>query len=149
MAVVALTGVSVAGCHLLQAPPETPRPRPRYCFNIDQVHGYSTPSNQIFYVQAQHRQIYEVRPVSACRWMDYSEQLEIRPGIGEPSLTRLCEGDAAELHVPGGDRRDERCRIRIERRLSEQEIAALPAEARPQVRRRLFGPPALFGRSND
>lgn len=103
-------------------------PLARQCFNIQQVNNFRQGrTNQIF-LRVGRDDVYEMSG-AACRDLDFANRMAILPDFG--SSSRLCTNDWARIVVPGSASPTEVCRVRISRKLTAEEVAALPSAHRP------------------
>lgn len=103
-------------------------PLARQCFNVQQVTNFRQGSvNQIF-LRVGRDDVYEMSG-AACRDLDFANRMAILPDFG--SSSRLCTSDWARVVVPGSASPTEVCRVRISRKLTAEQVAALPGAHRP------------------
>jgi hypothetical protein len=103
-------------------------PLARQCFNVEQVTNFRQGRvNQIF-LRVGRDDVYEMSG-AACRDLDFANRMAILPDFG--SSSRLCTSDWARVVVPGSASPTEVCRVRISRKLTAEEVAALPGAHRP------------------
>jgi hypothetical protein len=101
----------------------------RQCFSPQQIDNFrSGPSFQTLYVRARGSGVYELTTAGACNDLDTAQRLAVVPEMG---AHRLCTDEWAALAVPGTAAPLETCRARIEKKLTDAEVAALPARYRP------------------
>jgi hypothetical protein len=103
---------------------------PEQCFLASQLTNFRTDDSRAVYVRASRGSVFELRATGVCLDVDWARTLAVTPFGGG---SRLCAGDQATLRYTGlsGDRAPGRCRVTVERRLSEAEVAALPGRLRP------------------
>lgn len=102
----------------------------RRCFSVSQVENFRQGrSNQVF-LRAGRDDIYELNATAGCQDLDFANRLAILPDGGAAG-SRLCVGDWARVVVPGAMASAAVCRARISRKLTAEEIAALPGAHRP------------------
>jgi hypothetical protein len=102
---------------------------PRRCFSASTVFNFNAADDNIVYVRAPRNAVFQLRAVGFCQDLDWAQRLAIAP-IGGGS--QLCPGDEASLaYFGGGASQRGPCRVRVERQLTEAEVAALPSRHRP------------------
>lgn len=104
--------------------------RERQCFDVRQVDNFRSGDTGTLYLRVRTREVYSVQ-TGVCNDVDYALQLAILPEGAAGLSSQLCTGDWARLVTPGTGLPNAPCRVRIERRLSAEEIAALPSRYRP------------------
>jgi len=103
----------------------------RQCFNVSQVNNFRQGrTNQVF-LRVGRSDVYELNAAGGCWDLDFANQLAIIPDLGGSAGSRLCSGDAARIIVPGSTAPGSVCRARVTRKLTAEEIAALPDAQRP------------------
>jgi hypothetical protein len=125
----ALTVLVSAGC----AP--TPGGEPaaestaaRACLYTDRITNFRTGDDRRLYVRTLGDDVY-VFSESGCLDLTGARALSIRSPVGGSS--RLCPGDDAQIVMPSGSFGPNPCNTRLERRLTEAEVEALPPRSRP------------------
>ncbi len=98
---------------------------PRACFRPSEIRNFRSDTPQTVYVRTSAADVFQVQASGGCRGLDTANAIELRPQVG---TGRVCAGDMATLTVLGA--RDT-CRVRAVKRLSEQDLAALPGRLRP------------------
>ncbi|MFP5295971.1 MAG: hypothetical protein ACLGG3_01440 [Alphaproteobacteria bacterium] len=105
-------------------------PRARQCFSIQQVDNFRQGRPDQVFIRVGRSDVYELT-AAGCRDLDFANRLALVPdGVGLAG-TRLCTDDWARIVVPGSVSANTVCRVRISRKLTEAEIADLPAAHRP------------------
>ena len=102
----------------------------RACFIPDTVRNFRSNGDAQVYVRAGRGEVYELNS-GFCRGLSSARSLALSAG---PGGGRSCVGDSVEIAVSGPGLQGEnnsRCRARVERRLTEEEIAALEPRLRP------------------
>jgi hypothetical protein len=95
------------------------------CFRPSMARNFTVPNDQTLYVRAPNADVFQIN-AAACRDMTHSLSIALNP-VG--SSSRLCVGDQATLAsastgvVP--------CRVNVSKKLTAEEIAALPSRDRP------------------
>ncbi|MFJ6025072.1 DUF6491 family protein [Brevundimonas sp. NPDC092305] len=103
----------------------------RQCFNVDFIRNFRQSPPSIVYVRAGRDDVFQLNASGGCFDLDYANSLAITPDIGAVGGSRLCTGDWARIAVPGRPDVPNVCRARIEKKLTAEEIAALPSRERP------------------
>ena len=98
---------------------------PRVCFRPSEIRNFRADTPQTVYVRTSAADVFQVQASGGCRGLDTANAIELRPQVG---TGRICAGDMAILTVLGA--RDT-CRVQAVKRLSEEELAALPGRLRP------------------
>jgi len=138
MKIIAAVGLSLAAALSLAAtaggqPAPASKPAPRAgvsCFWVRDVDGFSAPDNQTLYVRVGVKQVYKLTLFGNC--MDISWVHHV--GLVTPrGLANICEGTNPALDVV--DRElgvgRERCPVTEVRKLTPDQVAALPKGQRP------------------
>lgn len=103
----------------------------RQCFNVSQVNNFRQGrANQVF-LRVGRSDVYELDSAGGCWDLDFANQLAIIPDLGGSAGSRLCTGDWARIIVPGSQAPGSVCRARVTRKLTAEEVAALPDAQRP------------------
>lgn len=105
-------------------------PRARQCFSVRQVDNFKQGRPDQVFLRVGRNDVYELNAVGGCPDMDFAVQMALIPDDGMVS-TRLCTDDWARIVVPGSTSRTAVCRVRVSRKLTAEEIAALPPRHRP------------------
>jgi hypothetical protein len=100
----------------------------RPCFLVQQVTSFRADVRQNVYVRTVGDEVFRLDAV-ACPGLETNFQIGLDTGIG--SSSRLCEGDSARLIARDYTSGVQSCPARVGPRLTEAEIAALPARSRP------------------
>lgn len=95
------------------------------CFYTDQIDNFRG-NNQSIYLRARNKDVFELQTFGMCSDIDFAFAIAFVPNT---PLNRLCVGDTSRL-VVGGPPRD-LCRVQVVKKLTEAEVAALPARDRP------------------
>jgi hypothetical protein len=99
----------------------------RSCFDPQFVDGFAAPDDKNLYIRVGVRDVYHFEMFAPCLDMDWNWRLGIvaRPG------PFICDGMDAEVisHATGLGR--QRCLVRNMKKLSPEEVAALPKRAKP------------------
>ncbi|MFY8164740.1 MAG: hypothetical protein ACOVKC_10970, partial [Brevundimonas sp.] len=105
-------------------------PRAGQCFSVRQVDNFKQGRPDQVFLRVGRNDVYELNAVGGCPDMDFAVQMALIPDDGMVS-TRLCTDDWARIVVPGSTSRTAVCRVRVSRKLTAEEIAALPPRHRP------------------
>ncbi|MDP2764884.1 MAG: DUF6491 family protein [Brevundimonas sp.] len=102
----------------------------RQCFSVNQVRNYEQGRFDQVFLRVGRDDVYELNAAGGCPDMDFAQRMALIPDGGSIS-SRLCTYDWARVVVPGANTQNTVCRVRISRKLTAQEIAALPERHRP------------------
>lgn len=97
------------------------------CFYADQVDNFRG-DNQTLYVRARNNDVFELKTLGYCADIDFAFGIAFLPNSG---INRLCTGDLSRIVVAGGMEPRAQCRAQVVKKLTEAEVAALPARSRP------------------
>lgn len=103
----------------------------RQCFNISQVNNFRQGRISEVYLRVGRSDVYRLDAAGGCNDLDFANRLAILPDGAGLSGSRLCTGDWARLAVPGSSTPASVCRVRISKRLTAEEVEALPAANKP------------------
>jgi hypothetical protein len=103
----------------------------RQCFNISQVDNFRQGRISEVYLKVGRSDVYRLDAAGGCNDLDFAYRLAILPDGAGLSGSRLCTDDWARLVVPGSTTPASVCRVRVSKRLTTEEVAALPAAYRP------------------
>lgn len=104
----------------------------RACFYPSTVVNFRTSGDNVAYIKAGRNEVYELRAAGFCRGLSAARSLAITEGAGMGS--RACVGDSVNVlaSAPGMDESTNvPCRAQVARRLTDEEVAALPDRLRP------------------
>lgn len=104
--------------------------RARQCFSVRQVDNFEQGRPDQVFLRVGRSDVYELNAAGGCPDMDFANQMALIPDGGLVG-SRLCTDDWARIVVPGSTSQTSVCRVRISRKLTAEEIAALPANHRP------------------
>lgn len=104
---------------------ETPE---RQCFFQQQIDNFRTDGSQTLYLKVRGSGVYKLSTAGACNDLDGAYQMAIVADMGG---SRLCTDEWATVAVPGSAGPLQSCRVRIDKKLTDAEVAALPAHSRP------------------
>lgn len=115
---VAASGVSAAAA----------KPAARACFWIRNVDGFASADNQVVYLRADGRKVFELKLFAPCLDVNWNEHI----GIRARGSSLICEGANNNVEVfTRSVAHRQRCPVVSVRQLNAQEIAVLPKHARP------------------
>jgi hypothetical protein len=120
-------GLGIALAALLTAVPPSAVAKPQQsCFRADNVSGFRAVDDKTVYLSVGVRQVYRIDLMGSCPDVDWSEQI----GIVSRGSSWICTGLDAEIVAPSaiGPRR---CPVQTLRKLTPEEVAALPPKAKP------------------
>lgn len=103
----------------------------RQCFNVSQVDNFRQGRATEVYLKVGRHDVYRLDAAGGCNDLDFAYRLAIMPDGAGLSGSRLCTDDWARLVVPGSTTPASVCRVRISKRLTAEEVAALPAAYKP------------------
>jgi len=104
----------------------------RQCFDVNQVENFRQGEIGEVYFRVRRNQVFKVDSAAGCQDLDFANRLAILPDVGGSVGSRICTGDWARLVVPGASSpAASMCRVRVDRVLSADEVAALPSRSRP------------------
>jgi len=101
----------------------------RVCFMSDRIINFRAGQSPSVYVRALGGDVFELQSTGYCRDLDSAISLGFSPLTG--SSDRTCVGDSIDIDVSVAGASSNRCRARVVRQLSEEEVAALPSRYRP------------------
>lgn len=106
--------------------------RPEHqCFSPEQVRNFRQGGPGQLYVRAARNDVFELNSSGGCTDLDFAQRVAITADGAGLAGGRLCTDDWARITVPGSSARLTTCRARIDRVLTEAEVAALPDGRRP------------------
>lgn len=98
----------------------------RTCFRTMNVRNFRAEDWQTLYVRTSSQDVFQIQSAGVCKDLESAIGIELRPLDG---FSNLCTGDFATLNVGSPGRST--CRVQIAKRLSADELAALPSRVRP------------------
>lgn len=98
----------------------------RQCFRASQANGFAAQGDRIVNVRVSSREIYQFEMMGPCPDVDWAHRIALRARGG----SMICTGIDADIITPTPIG-PQRCPVRAVRRLSADEIAALPSGSRP------------------
>ena len=108
---------------------DAPR-RARQCFSVSQVDNFEQGRPDQVFLRVSRNDVYELNAAGGCPDVDFAQRMALIPD-GASVGTRICTDDWARIVVPGSTSQNTVCRVRVSRRLTAEEIAALPERHRP------------------
>lgn len=102
------------------------------CFFTDRIANFAVDGSTKIYLRSQRGDIYELTNAGGCSDLDFASGLGVTPISGGSS--RICIGEDARVQpIKAGpaDLAPTQCRFTVTRVLTPEEVAALPAGARP------------------
>ena len=98
----------------------------RSCFYTRNADGFAAPDDKTLYVRVGVRDVYRFDMFAPCLDLDWNQRL----ALVSRSSSWICSGMDADVitHSPIGP---QRCPVRHVRKLTPEEVAALPKKARP------------------
>jgi hypothetical protein len=134
LASAALASIAMAAALALgasaQPPPGSPPPKPRpSCFWANRVENFAAVDEQNLYLRVGNHDIYRARLFSTCFELDWVHHL----ALVSRGSSLICEGPNLDVDVVVRDIATgrQRCPVTDIRRLTPDEVAALPKGARP------------------
>ena len=106
-------------------------PVSRQCFSVQQVNNFRSGRLDQVFLRVGRNDVFELTAAGGCRDLDFATRLAILPDMGGVGGSRLCTDDWARLVVPGSTSPAEVCRVRVSRKLTAEEIEALPGAYKP------------------
>ena len=103
-------------------------PAPGACFWARSADSFRSIDNRIVYIRASARDVYELKLFAPCLDVDWSHRIALR----SRASSWICEGtgNAVDIIVRSTAHR-QTCPVTSVRRLTPEDVAALPAAARP------------------
>lgn len=100
-------------------------PRARQCFSVQQISNFRQGRPDQVFLRVGRSDVYELNAAGGCSDLDFANRLGLVSDSGI-SGSRLCTDDWARVVVPGSTRPAVSCRVRVSRKLTADEVAALP-----------------------
>ena len=130
LAALPLITVALSACapSTMTASPDRSSP-PRQCVFTDRIDNFrQADDGRTLYLKSRRNEVFEVRSAGYCPDLDTTIALAIQPDAG---MSQVCAGDWARILVSGGSGPAQVCRVQVVKRLTTEEIAALPPRSRP------------------
>lgn len=124
---IAVGATALSACAMSGNTPSPSGASERQCFYADQVDNFRG-NNQTLYIRARNKDVFELKTLGYCDNIDFAFRIGFVPDAG---FNRLCTGDVSRILVSGGTPPRAPCRVQVVKKLSEAEVAALPARDRP------------------
>jgi hypothetical protein len=128
LVLIPVVGLMVGSAAIPATAPARADAPERQCFFQQQVDNFRSGEAQTLYLKVRGSGVYRLNTAGACTDLDNAYQLAIVPEMG---ASRLCTDEWATIAVPGSSAPIQACRARIEKKLTDAEVAALPARYRP------------------
>lgn len=110
-----------------KSPAAAPAPaQKKQCFWTRQINGFASNDDRIVNVRVGVKDVYQFEMFGRCDEVDWANQIAVR----SRGSSYICSGLDAEIISPTS-LGPHRCPVRTVRKLSEEEIKALPKHARP------------------
>ena len=120
----ALAALTLAGC--ASTGPETAASGPRSCFDPRQVSNYAVADRETVNLRVGANEFYQIKLLGVCPDIKWSEAIVLE-SVGS---VQVCTGLELTVHAPGPTG-PQQCAADSIRRLSADEVAALPAGQKP------------------
>lgn len=124
---LAVAGLLTASCAPTGAAPQAYADGGRPCFLPSQVTNFRFANDDTVYVRSSRRDVYRLT-TTGCLDGEASLSIALVPVTGG---SRLCPGDRVDVVLSANTIGANPCRARVEGRLSDAELAALPDRDRP------------------
>jgi hypothetical protein len=121
-----LVMLSTGGSSQAADPPATAKAAARHCFWTRDVNNFSALDDRTVNIRVGLKDIYSLDLFGACPDIDWTQKI----GIESRGGSSICTGFDATLIVPSTIG-TQRCTVRNIRKLTPEEIAALPPKAKP------------------
>lgn len=96
------------------------------CFWARNVTSFASPDDHTVYVRVNVRDVYKFDLLISCPDIDWNQHLALRS-----TSDSICDGMDAEIITHSRALGRQRCQIKNMRKLTPEEVAALPKRARP------------------
>lgn len=104
----------------------------RQCFTPDRVRNFRQgPQVGQIFVRSDTNQVFELNSAGGCTNLDFAVRMTIVAEGAGLAGGRTCVGDSVRIVTPGRTAATSTCRARVNRILTAEEVAALPASQRP------------------
>lgn len=125
LAAAATLSVTAAAPAAAKSPKE-PEATAKQCFWASQVNGFASRDNRIVNVRVGVRDVYQFEMLGRCPDVNWSERI----ALVSRGRSSICSGLDAEIISPSPIG-PQRCAVRDIRKLTPEEVKALPKGARP------------------
>jgi hypothetical protein len=109
------------------AKPDAPRRQANQCFYTRNVTSFAAPDDKTLYVRVGVRDVYRFDMFGPCPDIDWNQRL----ALVSRGSSWICDGMDAEVITHATGLGHQRCPVRSVRKLTPEEVAALPRHARP------------------
>lgn len=99
----------------------------RQCFTPREVHNFRGAETGAIYVRVRVSEVFELT-ATGCAGTNFSRSGTLRP---DGTSQQLCIGDGARLMASGSGSLPTSCAVRVARKLTPEEVAALPDSSQP------------------
>lgn len=99
----------------------------RPCFTASEIHNFRSAGDRTLYLRIRVSEVFEIG-ASPCPGLAFANGLNIRP---DGPSDQLCVGDRARIAPTGRGTAPVTCNIRVERKLTREQVSALPDSAQP------------------
>lgn len=114
------------GSAAAKSPLEPGAKAPRQCFWTRQVNSFASSDDRIVNVRVGVKDVYQLEMFGRCQDVDWSNRI----ALVSRGSSHICSGLGAEIIAPSPIGQN-RCPVRNVRKLSPEEVKALPKNARP------------------
>jgi hypothetical protein len=118
--------LTVASPVAAKSPLEGNRAGARQCFWAQQVNGFASSDDRIVNVRVGARDVYQLEMFGRCPDVDWNERI----ALVSRGSSHICTGLQAEI-ISQTTIGPQRCPVRSMRKLTPDEVEALPGRARP------------------
>lgn len=101
------------------------------CFDVSQVRNFRQGRSGTLYLRVRNDEVYQADQSGGCLNLNFAFQLAVLPDLPNATGGRVCIGDSARVVTPGPSPHAGTCRVRVSKRLTAEEVDALPAAQRP------------------
>lgn len=125
---LSLAAVALAACALpaaAKSPPEAAK-TPRACFWTNQVTNFASDDDRVVHLRVGVKEVWRLEMLGRCTDIDWSDRIAIR----SRGSSHICSGLDAEIIAPSSIG-PQRCAVKTVRKLTPDEVKALPKRARP------------------
>ena len=125
-ALVALLTLGAAAAWAPALAKSPAQPSKNQCFFTRNADGFAAPDDRTLYVRVGVRDVYQFEMFGTCQDMDWNQRI----ALVSRASSSICTGMDADVvtHSPIGP---QRCPVRSVRKLTPDEVKALPPKARP------------------
>jgi len=123
---LAVLGLSAPHGAVAKSPLEGAEKPRRQCFWANQVNNFAAEGDRVVNVRVGVKDIYRLEIFGTCPEIDWTQKIAIVSRGG----STICSGLDADLVVPSSIG-PQRCTVRNVRKLTPEEVAALPPKAKP------------------